>query len=183
MSVLEVIIIGLALSMDALGVTLGIGINSQIDRARKVNYIVSFGFFQSLLTFIGGSLGYYVDKYIIEISNILGGATIVVVGLLMIMQGAKNEKSSIINKSSMVILLGISVSIDALVVGFISMHDLSNSLILTVNSIFIGLITLFICSMGFFICRYIKRVNFISKYADYLAGFILIIFGLKLIFI
>jgi len=183
MSVLEVIIIGLALSMDALGVTLGIGINSQIDRARKVSYIVSFGFFQSILTFIGGSLGYYVDKYIIEISNILGGAAIVLVGLLMITQGAKNEKSNMINKRSMVILLGISVSIDALVVGFISMHDLCNLLVLTVNCILIGLITLIICSIGFFICSYIKRVNFISKYADYLAGFILIIFGLRLIFI
>lgn len=183
MNVLGVIIIGLALSMDALGVTLGIGVNSQIDSKKKVSYIISFSSFQFLLTIIGGAIGYYVDIYIIEISNILGGVTLAVVGLLMIIQGIKNENSSMLNKRSMVILLGISVSIDALIVGFITMHHLGNLLFLTINSILIGLITLIICSTGLFICRYIKKVHFISKYADYLAGLILIIFALKLIFI
>lgn len=183
MNVLEVIFIGLALSMDALGVTLGIGVNSQIDSKKKVSYIISFSFFQFLLTIIGGSIGYYVDIYIIEISNMLGGVSIGVVGLLMIIQGVKNDKSSMLNRRSMVIILGISVSIDALIVGFITMHHLGNLILLTINSILIGLITLIICSTGLFICRYIKKVDFISKYADYLAGLILIIFALKIIFI
>ena len=95
----------------------------------------------------------------------------------------KNDKSSMLNSRSMVILLGISVSIDALIVGLITMPHSGNFIILTINSILIGLITLIICSAGLFVCRYIKKIDFIGKYADYLGGLILIIFGLKLIFI
>lgn len=183
MSVLGVIIIGLALSMDAFGVTLGIAVNSQIDNRRKGYYIASFAFFQFLLTFIGGALGYYFDVYIVDIPNVIGGIVMAIVGVLLIIDGLKKNKSSILAKNSMVILLGISVSIDALVVGFITMHHLGGWLVLTVNCLLIGLITLIICSLGFFICNYIKKVDFISKYADYLGGVVLIIFGLKLIFL
>lgn len=45
MSILMILFFGAALSMDAFGVSIGIGINSLIDRNKKIKYIISFGFF------------------------------------------------------------------------------------------------------------------------------------------
>ena len=57
MNFLDIILIGLALAMDAFGVSLGIGINSSVIKKQKLLYIISFAFFQSLFTFLGGYLG------------------------------------------------------------------------------------------------------------------------------
>ena len=45
MSVISVILVGIALSMDALGVTLSIGVQRGVKRRAKYSYILSFGFF------------------------------------------------------------------------------------------------------------------------------------------
>ena len=104
------------------------------------------------------------------------------VGSVMIIDGLKEKESDLLIKDSTCIILGISVSIDALVIGFTTFCKLGSILLLSVNSILIGLITLFLSTVAFFICRYIQKVRFISKYADFLGGIALILFGLKVIF-
>ena len=52
---------------------------------------------------------------------------------------------------------------------------------MAVNSILVGLITLLLCTIGFFICRYIRKIDFICKYADILGGLILILLGIEMI--
>ena len=42
MNFLDIILIGLALAMDAFGVSLGIGINSSVIKKQKLLYIISF---------------------------------------------------------------------------------------------------------------------------------------------
>jgi putative Mn2+ efflux pump MntP len=82
----------------------------------------------------------------------------------------------------MYFVLGMSVSIDAMVVGFTAFHDINNIFLIFRNTIFIGFITLVMSLGAFFLARYLKKINAIGKYADYLGGIILIIFGLKMIF-
>ncbi len=182
MNLYDVVIIGIALAMDAFGVTLGIGLNPIINRKHKIKFILSFAFFQFLFTYAGGSLGYLFDTYITTIPSIAGGIIMGIVGILMIIDGLKEKENEILIKNSTCVILGISVSIDALVIGFTAFHLISQNLLLCVNSILIGLITLFICTLGFFICRYIKKIKFITKYANFFAGMALIFFGLKMIF-
>ena len=105
-----------------------------------------------------------------------------IVGILIIIDGFKEKENKILMKNSTCIILGISVSIDALVIGFTAFHHISRNLLLCVNGLLIGLITLFICTLGFFICKYIKKITFITKYANFLAGIALIFFGFKMIF-
>lgn len=100
----------------------------------------------------------------------------------MILDGLKSEKNDVLERNSTCVILGISVSIDALVVGFTTLHNLNSALLLALDSLMIGLITLVICLSGLFLCKYIRKINFISKYADFLAGIILILFGLKMVF-
>ena len=182
MGVLSVIIIGIALSMDAFGVSLGVGVSTQVKRKSKIGYIISFGFFQFLFTFIGGILGYLFDTYIASIPTIAGGIVITIVGVLMIIDGLKTKEDSILCKNSMILILGISVSIDALVIGFTAFHFVGSVLIMLLYSLIIGLITLLCCTIAFFICRYIRKINFISKYADLFGGIALIILAVKMIF-
>ena len=82
----------------------------------------------------------------------------------------------------MYLILGISVSIDALVVGFTTIGTTLSYGIILMDSIFIGLITLIICATGFYFCRFIRKITFITKYADFLGGTILILFAIKMIF-
>lgn len=182
MNIYDVVIIGLALAMDAFGVTLGIGINPILNKKHKIKFILSFAFFQFLFTYAGGILGYLFDTYIANISSIAGGIIILLVGILVIIDGFKKKENEILIKNSTCLILGISVSIDALVIGFTVFHEASNKLLLSVNSILIGLITLFLCTLGFIICKYIKKIKFITEYSNFLAGIILIFFGLKMIF-
>lgn len=182
MSIFYVVIIGMALAMDAFGVILSIGVNTRVNRKQKIEYLLSFAFFQFLLTFIGGVMGYYFDTYIVDIPEIIGGIIIALVGIIMIIDGTKQKEESILTKNHMCIILGISVSIDALVIGFTAFHHVGGLVILLVDSILIGLITLLICTIGFFICRYIRKIKFISKYADYLGGIALILFAIKMLF-
>ena len=53
-------------------------------------------------------------------------------------------------------------------------HDAGSSII--------GIITFIMCIIAFFICRYIKGISYISKYADFFGGGALIFFALKMLF-
>lgn len=183
MSLLEVVSIAIAMAMDALGLSISLGINPVLKRKNKIGFLISFAFFQFLFIFLGSLGGKIFNMYIASIPNIVGGIIIAIVGLVMIIEAFKNddEDDSILIKKSMYVILGVSVSIDALVVGFTTLHKVALSALL-IDSILVGLITLFICLVGFFTCRYISKINFICKYADFLGGLILIILGLKMIF-
>ncbi|MGN0143666.1 MAG: manganese efflux pump MntP family protein [Clostridium sp.] len=181
MSVYYIIFIGIALAMDAFGVSVGIGLNPVLKRNNKIKFILSFSFFQFLFTFIGGVAGYLFDAYITSIPNIVGGIVMCIIGIIMIIDGLNEKESCLLIKDSTCIILGISVSIDALVIGFTTLFKLNSIILLGINSVLIGLITMLLSTIAFFICRYIKKVEFISKYADFLGGVSLILFGIKVI--
>lgn len=180
MSIITVVLIGIALAMDALGVTLSIGVLPDIKRRIKYTYIFSFGFFQFLFIFLGGFIGKVFNNFI-TVPESLGGIIVGVIGIIMIVDALKEKEESVLLKKGMSIFLGISVSIDALVIGFTVMNSIS-LLILFLNSVMVGLITFMICYIGFVVCDYIKRIDFVEKYANFFGGIILIIMALKMIF-
>ena len=128
-------------------------------------------------------MGFLFEKYITAIPNIIGGTAIGIVGAMMIKEGfEKNENEDLVLKNIMYLILGVSVSIDALVVGFTTIGTTISYWIIFIDSIFIGIITLIICTSGFYFCRFIRKINFITQYADFLGGIILILFAFKMIF-
>lgn len=184
MSVITVILIGLALAMDASAISLSVGINPAVSKKGKIMFTLSFAFFQFLLSFLGAYLGLLFETYVASIPNIIGGMIIAFVGIMMIKEGMQEDnKESVLDNLKMYIILGISVSIDALVLGFTALSYTNAIYILLINSFIIGLITLILCSIAFYISKYVRRLEFISKYADYIGGIILILFGLKMIFV
>lgn len=184
MNLKDLIIVGVALAMDAVGVTVSIGVNPKIIRRNKIAFIMSFSIFQFLLFFLGGIGGNLFEKYITTIPNMLGGIAIAIVGMLMIREGFEDNKDDeiLLLKKGMVLILGISVSIDAFVVGFTGFNYISNVLMMIGDCSIVGFITLILCTFTFYLCRYIRKIGFISKYASFFGGITLIVFGIKMIF-
>ena len=177
----DLIIVGVALAMDAVGVSISIGVNSAIKRINKIGFIISFAFFQFLFFFLGGVCGHLFETYITTIPKVVGG---IAIGILMIKDGFDNEEKdeSLLLKKGIVLILGISVSIDAFVVGFTGFSYISNIIRVIGDCSIIGFITLVLCTFAFYLCRYIRKIEFVSKYADFFGGITLIIFAIKMIF-
>lgn len=182
MCMLDLIAISFALAMDACGVSLSLGIRNDIDKDDKIKYIMSFGFFQFLFSFLGAILGNMFERYIASVPTVVGGTAIAIVGVLMIKEGMEDKNDNNIKSTAMYIILGISVSIDALVVGFTAFNEAAGIGVIIGNTLIIGFITLILSGASFFIANKISNIKFISKYADYIGGAILIILGIKMMF-
>ena len=58
----SIILIGVALALDAFGVALGVGCGNLLRKNQKISLIISFGFFQFLLTLIGAVTGSFINN-------------------------------------------------------------------------------------------------------------------------
>jgi putative Mn2+ efflux pump MntP len=179
----SLLLIALALSLDAFGVALSIGLNKGVNFKSKMIFCFSFGFFQFFFSFIGTYLGIYFTKYITTMPNIAGGLVILIVGLLMIKEGMDERGVCLQFKPSMYILLGVSVSIDALIVGFTAFNHISSFATVILYTLFIGVVTFIICLLAFIISIYLNRIEIIARYANYIGGIMLIALGFKMIFL
>ena len=122
--------IALALSLDAFGVALCIGLNSQIKTSNKLGFIIYFGVFQFLFSYIGAYGGLLFNTYVAAMPNIIGGMIISTVGVLMIKEGFENNEKCPLLKPKMYFILGVSVSIDAMVIGFTILSNKTNIILL-----------------------------------------------------
>ncbi|EOD01041.1 manganese efflux pump MntP family protein [Caldisalinibacter kiritimatiensis] len=181
MSIIDIGAIAIALGLDAFGVALSLGFDKRMKRNRKILFIIFASFFQFLFVFLGGIGGELFNRYIYTLPNIVGGIIIIFVGILMIKEGLAEEDK--IEKIHWVLIavLGISVSIDALVIGFSTFNIFYDKFILFKNSAIVGIVTSILTFFAFIISKYIRKINFIRKYADLLGGIILILFGIKMI--
>lgn len=182
MNLYTLFLISLALSLDAFGVSLCIGLNNRIRLKQKLLFAFSFGFFQFFFSLIGAFTGFLFNTYIVSVPTTIGGIVIAAVGVLMIKQGIENKGECPYLDPRMYFILGVSVSIDAMVIGFTVLNSFSNVIVLLDQTIFIGVFTVIVSILGFIIAKYLKRIKIISRYADYIGGIILIIFGVKMIF-
>ncbi|MCR1935172.1 manganese efflux pump [Clostridium tepidum] len=182
MELAELFFLALALSLDAFGIILCISINKNSTFKSIITFVFSFGFFQFALSFLGGYIGINFNKYIFPIPTFVGGVIIIVIGILMLLDGFNEKEKSILFNKSMYFILGISVSIDALVIGFTTLSHISNLFDLLICSLFVGVITAIVCTLGVILSKYIKKIAIISSYIDYIGGAILIFIGLKMLF-
>lgn len=178
----DVSIIAIALSLDAFGVALSVGLEGQLKLKNKMLFAFSFGFFQFLFSISGAYAGIFFNTYVAALPQVIGGALISIVGVLMIKEGFNKKDKNILLNSKMYFVLGISVSINALVVGFTAFNKLTSNLLILEYTVYIGIVTFLISAGGFLIAKYLRKIDIISKYADYIGGIILLIFGIRMMF-
>jgi putative Mn2+ efflux pump MntP len=181
MSLWEIIIIAVGLSMDAFAVAISLGLSVTQPKAREILIPgIYFGLFQALMPAIGYFSGIYfinniqfLDHWIAFVLLAFLGGKMIKGSLEKTHAGKKNEYSFGFIKMT---LLALATSIDALAIGI-------TFAILQVN-IFMaapvtGLITFFI-STGGVIIGHLFEDKFKSK-AEFIGGAALIVIGIKIL--
>lgn len=180
MSFYSLSLIAIALSLDAFGVSISLGINESVKKNSKIIYAFSFGFFQFFFALAGSYAG-FVFNSIINVPKIIGGIVIIIVGAMMFKEGNSGSSDFLENKKTYLIL-GISVSIDALVIGFTLLNNFTSNIVNFKNCLYIGIVTFIMSILAFLFGKSLKKIDVVKAYADYIGGVILILFGLKMIF-
>lgn len=180
MSLVELFILAIALSMDAFAVAVCKGLSMQtLNKKHAVIVGLYFGAFQALMPVIGYFLGFHFRNAITSIDHWIAFALLSLIGVNMIKEARcsddEDEMDASVDPKSMLVL-AIATSIDALAVG-ITFAFLQVNLVTAVS--FIGIITFVLSIVG------VKAGNvfgmaYKSK-AELLGGGVLILIGVKIL--
>ena len=171
MNILEIILIGLSLSMDAFSISLILAFKNSKKRYGIISSF-SFSLFQFLMPILGFFTGNIISDKIISYHTYFSAIILIIIGVLMLTEKKSNEKIKI--NLQELLLLSIATSIDAFIIGIsLSFNETS---ILIASSI-IGIITLIMCLIGYFLGYIFNKKA--HKYASFIGGITLIILGIK----
>lgn len=174
-------IIAVALGLDAFSIAFSIGLNKKTNKRKALIVVAVFGFFQFLFATMGGCFGGLFNMYIFHLSSRLGGIIVFLVGILMLKEGlSKDEKLDNFN-FIIIVLLGMCVSIDALVIGFTLFSDFNIETLIVKKTSVVGLICSFLTAIGLIISKKARKNFFLNEYAPLFGGIILMLFGIKMV--
>ncbi len=180
MSITEIIIVAIGLSMDAFAVAIGKGLSlTQVKWKHALIVGAYFGVFQALMPLLGYLLGTQFADYITSYDHWIAFVLLAIIGGKMVKDSFAKEDDRNVNKSlrlGTMLPLAIATSIDALAVG-VSFAFLKVDIVWSV--VLIGCITLVISMAGVKIGN-IFGIKYRSK-AELAGGIILILIGLKIL--
>ena len=178
---LQTIIIGISVSIDALAVSIASGLKLNSLKLNKlVSIPITFGLFQCTMTILGYALSNFLinNTFIFKYINYIAFLVLVSLGLKMIFIDRKKESEYISDINFPILFIeGISTSIDALSIGLTLYKQELNVAI--INSIIIGFITFTICMIGIILGKY-YGIKY-RKNAFIYSGIILIIIGFRIL--
>lgn len=193
MSLVSVLLISFALSMDAFAVSITKGMTMK-NITKKIAFKIAFffGLFQGGMPLIGWLLGISFEKYIKTFDHWIALILLSFLGIKMIYESIKENKkdevamdleinglsqntSTVDIKPKDLLVLSVATSIDALAVG-VSFAFLNISIIEVVTSI--AIITFLVCFTGVLIGKKIGPI--LKNYAEIIGGIILIFIGLNI---
>lgn len=178
MSIWEVFLVAVGLSMDAFAVAVCKGLKMpKINIKQTALIALFFGGFQALMPLIGYFLGNQFEEYIVSIDHWITFILLGIIGGKMIYESFKKDEEDEGGFSiKELFVLAIATSIDALAVG-ITFSFLLDSIAAPVSMI--GVTTFFLSAIGVFIGH-----KFGEKYkskAEFAGGLILVLIGLKIL--
>ena len=179
MSVLELFIIGLGLSMDCFAVSLSFSTCGRLQWKDVLKMSAFFGIFQGIMPLVGWFIGSSFQSLIRAVDHWLAFGILAIIGIRMIRQFFVHEtkrKFTDIRKTSVLVTLSFATSIDALATGigfgFIKVNIMEAVLIIT------G-VTFIVSMIG---SRLGARSSFIpARWAELLGGVVLIGIGTKIL--
>lgn len=183
MFLLNSILLGVGLAMDAFSVSIANALNETKMKASRMCLIAgTFAFFQIIMPLIGWLCVHTIVETFQAFEKFIPWIALALLGYIggsMLIEGIKNEneeeeKPGVGFKALMI--QGVATSIDALSVGFtIADYDAMTALIC---SLIIGVVTFIICMVGLVIGKTVG--NKINNKASILGGIILIGIGLEI---
>ena len=121
MSLWEILVIAVGLSMDAVAVSLAASASNRAQGTRAMFRLsFHFGLFQFLMPIVGWFLGVSVARYIGAVDHWVAFALLALVGSRMIwaaVSGAEEELARDPSRGTTLIVLSLATSIDALAIG------------------------------------------------------------------
>lgn len=180
MGFLNLILIAIALSLDAFAVAISCGIKLRTKDFKKYAKISSsFGLFQAFMPLLGFSLGFFIKDFFQVFSSWIAFAVFITLGLKTlseVFRKPKQESCEACTCDNTACLLGLSLatSIDALIIGFVlALYDVSILLFMVI----VAPITFSITFLGNYLGH--KASGWLGKNALVLAAIILIILAIK----
>ncbi len=178
MTLFELILIALGLSMDCFAVAVGISFGQRLPWRNVLKMALFFGLFQGVMPVIGWVVGGSLREMIASVDHWIAFALLAFIGGKMILEsfGNKEEKKSITLTVPVLISLSIATSIDALVTGvgfgMIGVNILEAVIIIVV-------ITFLVTIAG---AKLPEKTTFIpAAWAERIGGLVLILIGLKIL--
>ena len=172
MNIIEIVLIGLSLSMDAFSISIVTGLKNGKTKT-GITVALFFGLFQFIMPILGFSFGNLLNEKIIDYQHYVSILLLLLIGILML-----NEKNDNTDEYKLdfkeLILLSIATSIDAFIIG-ISFSFLKTNIFL--SSTIIGIITFIMCYIGYFLGHLFNKKA--HQYANYIGGITLIILAIK----
>lgn len=181
--ILQSILLGIGLAMDAFSVSLANGLNEPCMKTRKMCGIaLVFAIFQGMMPLIGWVCVHTIVQYFRSFEALIPWIALILLGYIggkMLLEGIQSKSEDVVcHDLSLTVLLvqGVATSIDALSVGFtIADYDLLSAMI---SVLLIAVVTFFICFAGLAIGRH-AGTKMAGK-AGILGGAILIFIGLEI---
>ncbi len=180
MNLYSIVLIALALAMDALAVSIASGIilkKSKLKHAVRIAFF--FGLFQLFMPLVGAFAGTFIKELISSFDHWFIFLVLSAIGGKMVYESFKlkedEEKFDPTNLKTL-IFLSVATSIDALAVG-VSLSLLSGSIYLAVS--IIGVVTFALCFIGVLVGDFIG--HFFEEKIEALGGLILIGIGIKIL--
>ena len=186
--VLQAVLLGLALAMDAFSISIANGINeSRMSRKKTLSIPITFAFFQFIMPLIGWFLVRSLQDYFESFQKLVPYIALILLYLIggkMIASGlnelwateADESKGGMILNPLTLFIQGIATSIDALSVG-LTISEYSFIYAFQV-SVVIAVVTFAVCLIGI---KFGKRIgNRISMGAGIFGGMILMVIGTKI---
>ncbi len=182
MTYIEIIVIAIALAMDAFAASISKGICiKNISKKQSLIIALFFGGFQAIMPIIGYFLGIRFIDIISKFDYIVAFSLLSIIGIKMILEVLfKNENDEYCKINQFLIkdifYLAIATSIDALAIG---VAFSINQINIYVSAAIIGIITFMISYSGVYIGR--SFGNKYEKRAEISGGVILILLGIRIL--
>lgn len=184
MTLLEIFLIGIGLSMDAFAVAIckGLAMPNKVDKKGALLIALYFGVFQAVMPTLGWLLGSQFARYVTRLAPWIAFVLLAWIGGNMIRESLSKEEreeketGSVSHKELLV--LAVATSIDALAVGVtFSVLELAVSIGAAVA--LIGCTTFVISLAGVYVGN-VFGAKYKSK-AEFVGGAILILIGVKIL--
>lgn len=180
MSLAELFLLAVGLSMDAFAVSVCKGLSVQrLDKRHYFTIGAWFGGFQALMPLIGYFLGSFLEKYITSFDHWVAFVLLSVIGVNMLREGFSNESEEADSSFSVrtMFVMAVATSIDALAVGitFALLPDVN----IAAAVLFIGATTFILSAVGLKVGN-VFGMRYKNK-AEIAGGAILILIGIKIL--
>lgn len=172
---ITILMIGIALGMDAFSLGIGMGMGGiRLLTIAKVS--LTIGLFHIVMPLIGIALGVFLTSYMGNMAAYIGGFILIVLGLHMLWNGFFGEERTPLMKTTFwgTILFSLSVSIDALSVGFSFGLFRVNTFIAV---LIFGALGAVLAAGGLLLGRRVG--GWLGEYSEIFGALILVAFGLK----